>query len=80
MKFIELFTNDFKGISKMSHMATEIVREHFDPIIGKAQNDLMISLFQTEESISKQLKIVLCLDLPFLLIYYIDPHRRYQSL
>ncbi len=56
MKFIELFANDREGISKMSHMATEIVREHFDPIIGKAQNDYMISLFQTEESISTQLQ------------------------
>ncbi len=40
----------------MSEMATEIVREHFDPIIGKAQNDYMISLFQTKEAISKQLE------------------------
>lgn len=39
----------------MSELATNIVREHFDPIIGKAQNDYMISKFQTPESIADAL-------------------------
>ena len=56
MEFTELFKNDAAGISEMSAMATAIVREHFDPLIGKAQNDYMIALFQTEEAITKQLE------------------------
>lgn len=55
MKFVELFKDDDGGISEMSEMATSIVRDHFDPIIGKAQNDYMISLFQTKDAIKKQL-------------------------
>ena len=39
----------------MSKLATNIVREHFDPIIGKAQNDYMISKFQTPKSIADAL-------------------------
>jgi GNAT superfamily N-acetyltransferase len=56
MEFTELFKNDAARISEMSAMATAIVREHFDPLIGKAQNDYMIALFQTEEAIASQLE------------------------
>lgn len=55
MNFEKLHGDDEKGIREMSCMATEIVREHFDPIIGKAQNDYMIELFQTPAAIRKQL-------------------------
>ena len=40
----------------MSKMATEIVREHFEPLIGKEQNDYMLEMFQTEDAIKKQLE------------------------
>ncbi len=40
----------------MSAMAQEIVRKHFDPIIGKAQNDYMLSLFQTPAAIKEQME------------------------
>lgn len=43
-------------IAEMSKMATEIVREHFDPIIGTAQNDYMIAKFQTVDAITEQLQ------------------------
>lgn len=56
MDFIELSKEDNKGIGEMSKMATTIVREYFDPLIGKEQNDYMIGLFQTEEAIKKQLE------------------------
>ncbi len=39
----------------MSRMAKEIVKEHFDPLIGPEQNDYMIAMFQTEEAINGQL-------------------------
>ena len=56
MVFVELAPHDEKGIEEMSAMAREIVREHFDPIIGKAQNDYMIELFQTPAAIRDQLE------------------------
>lgn len=42
-------------IDDLSRLATSIVREHFDPIIGPEQNDYMIGLFQTPEAITQQL-------------------------
>ena len=56
MEFVKLIAEDEKAIAEMSEMAIEIVREHFDPLIGKEQNDYMISLFQTPEAIRRQLK------------------------
>ena len=56
MNFLELKQENISAITTMSEMATTIVREHFDPLIGKEQNDYMISLFQTEEAIKEQLK------------------------
>lgn len=55
MNYIKLLLHDESGIAEMSQMATEIVREHFDPLIGKEQNDYMINMFQTEEAIKKQI-------------------------
>lgn len=55
-EFVKLDQKDQQGIHEMSAMATAIVREHFDPIIGKAQNDYMLAMFQTPEAISKQLE------------------------
>ncbi len=55
MEFDELYKNDADGISEMSAMASEIVREHYDPIIGREQNDYMLAMFQTEDAIKKQL-------------------------
>ena len=43
-------------VSALSALATPIVREHFDPIIGKAQNDYMLQKFQTVEAITAQLQ------------------------
>lgn len=39
MEYIELSPEDKAGICEMSKMATAIVREHFDPLIGKKRND-----------------------------------------
>ena len=55
MDFRQLKQDDAAGIAEMSAMATEIVREHFDPIIGRAQNDYMIARFQTEDAIREQI-------------------------
>lgn len=56
MNFIKLSIENEAGISEMSKMATEIVREHFEPLIGKEQNDYMLEMFQTEPAIKKQLQ------------------------
>ena len=56
LEYIELESGDKAGIAEMSQMATAIVREHFDPLIGKEQNDYMLDMFQTESAINKQLE------------------------
>ena len=56
INYIVLSAGDADGIREMSEMATEIVREHFDPLIGKKQNDYMLAMFQTEDAIKKQLE------------------------
>ena len=55
MEFIRLDAKDEKTVESMSSMAYAIVREHFDPIIGKAQNDYMLEKFQTVSAIRDQL-------------------------
>lgn len=55
MQFIPLHAEDAAGIQRMSALASEIVKEHFDPLIGAAQNDYMIAHFQTPEAIASQL-------------------------
>ena len=40
----------------LSKLATKIVREHFDPIIGKAQNDYMLEKYQSISAIQGQFK------------------------
>ncbi len=55
MEFRKVQPDDTAAIKELSAFASSIVKEAFDPIIGAAQNDYMISLFQSEESISEQL-------------------------
>lgn len=55
MHFKELCADNEQGIAEMSKMATAIVKEHFDPLIGKAQNDYMLQMFQSEDAIAAQL-------------------------
>ena len=56
MNFREINLSNKDDIREMSKMATEIVREHFDPIIGKEQNDYMLERFQSVGAIRNQLK------------------------
>ena len=55
MDFIMLTLDDVNGIKEMSEMATAILREHYDPIIGKEQNDYMLDMFQSVEAVTEQL-------------------------
>lgn len=53
MEFREIGTDE--EIARMSALATMIVKEHFDPLVGPEQNDYMISLFQTPGAIRGQI-------------------------
>ncbi len=55
MDFVKLDQGDVNGIKEMSEMATAILREHYDPIIGKEQNDYMLDMFQSVEAVKEQL-------------------------
>jgi len=55
MDFERLYTNNTLKISKMSSLATKIVRDYYDPIIGEEQNTYMLNKFQTKESIIQQI-------------------------
>ena len=41
-------------ISILSPLATAILREHFDPIIGKEQNDYMLEKYQSISAVKEQ--------------------------
>ena len=53
--FIAVNAEEIALIEKLSVFATEIVREHFDPIIGKAQNDYMLARSQSAAAIQAQI-------------------------
>ena len=42
--------------AELSKLATAILREHYDPIVGKEQNDYMLEKFQSEKAIADQFK------------------------
>ena len=56
MVFEKLSLSDEGGIEEMSAIATAIVREHYDPILGKEQNDYMLKKFQSAQAIRGQLE------------------------
>lgn len=41
--------------ARLSAIASKVVKAHFDPLIGPAQNDYMIEKFQSEQAIRAQL-------------------------
>ncbi|MCH5178195.1 MAG: GNAT family N-acetyltransferase [Prevotellaceae bacterium] len=55
MDFILLDSKNTEAVKKMSAMATNIVREHYDPILGTEQNDYMLKKFQSEHAILQQI-------------------------
>lgn len=46
---------DAQAVREMSALASSIVKEHYDPILGAEQNDYMIRKFQSEDAIREQL-------------------------
>ncbi len=55
MKFIRISDRDAGAVRELSALASSIVKEHFDPIIGSAQNDYMIQKYQSVSAIQEQL-------------------------
>lgn len=55
-EFVPLRKGDEEGIAAMSKLAEGIVREHFDPIIGEAQNSYMIEKFNSPAAVKQQLE------------------------
>lgn len=53
--FIPVDAADRDTVCMLSAFASAIVRQHFDPIIGAAQNDYMIERFQTPQAIAQQI-------------------------
>jgi GNAT superfamily N-acetyltransferase len=56
VKYKKVDINNEDEIKLLSHLASSIVKEHFDPIVGVAQNDYMIDKFQSVTAITEQLR------------------------
>ncbi|MCC8014616.1 MAG: GNAT family N-acetyltransferase [Eubacterium sp.] len=55
MNFVKIKCDDLKTIEELSVFAGAIVKEAFDPLIGEEQNDYMINMFQSKDSIRDQI-------------------------
>ncbi len=55
MEFIQVKADDREAVNKLSAVASEIVKEHYNPILGAEQNDYMIEKFQSPGAILEQL-------------------------
>lgn len=55
MEFISVVENDEDKVKKLSKIASSIIKEYYDSIIGTSQNDYMIEKFQSESAIKEQL-------------------------
>ena len=54
--FVPVTLQDRKKVQELSDLASEIVKEHYDPLLGSEQNDYMIQMFQSVPAITKQLE------------------------
>ena len=55
MVFKEVLPGDGGAIRALSALASGIVKEYYDPLLGPEQNDYMIRMFQSPEAIAEQL-------------------------
>lgn len=56
MTFRRVDAAEADQIRALSELATAIVKEHYDPILGAEQNDYMIRKFQSVQGITDQLE------------------------
>lgn len=56
MNYRKINLHDKGAIREVSYLASHIVKEHYDPILGSVQNDYMIRKFQSVPAITEQLE------------------------
>jgi ribosomal protein S18 acetylase RimI-like enzyme len=56
MNYEKILENDVRAIQELSALATEILKEHYEPIVGAEQNDYMLRMFQSVPAITEQLQ------------------------
>ena len=56
MNFIKIKRENEENIKRLSSLATGIIREYYEPLLGKSQNEYMIEKFQSENAIKRQLE------------------------
>lgn len=54
MIYKKIEKNDELAVKEVSALASSIVKEHYDPILGAEQNDYMIEMFQSVPAIMEQ--------------------------
>lgn len=55
LRFIPVAGDDQETVERLSRLASQIVKEHYDPIIGPEQNDYMIEQYQSASSLAAQI-------------------------
>ncbi len=55
LEFTRITGDEPEKIAHLSLLASSIIREYYDPLLGRAQNDYMIEMFQSERAIREQL-------------------------
>lgn len=55
LRFERVLPGDPAAVEALSELASSIVKEHYDPILGPEQNDYMIERFQSVPAIRGQL-------------------------
>ena len=56
VRFERIAADDQAAVEALSALASKIVKEHYDPIIGPEQNDYMIERYQSVSSLKGQME------------------------
>ena len=56
LKYLEINLQNTIAIQSLSMLANDILKEHYDPIIGVIQNDYMLNKFQSVQALTEQLE------------------------
>lgn len=56
MRYQYITLEEKTAIEELSKLASAIVKEHYDPILGNEQNDYMIEKFQSVKALTEQLE------------------------
>lgn len=77
VRFLPVEAADRAAVERLSALASAIVKQHYDPLLGPEQNDYMIRRFQSTPALTEQLRqgvayrVVLADDAPAgFLAYY----------